>query len=169
MAAKKIKVEVVRETAKALLVSANGQQGWIQKRWMDASGMVSETTFTKAVESNQARQVARDDQREAEAAEKLFRNSDHAVRVARETEKAVAATITIEFAGCETEKLVWFPKSAIGGGDGVAVVPGWMIRAKIAEALEGPQGSDYYSRHRFCKGEVAYLVRGVEILETVSA
>lgn len=160
----RIQVAVARETAKALLVEAEGRQGWIQRRWLAADGTVSAATFEKAVAGAQERREEAARQREAEAAERQFRDSFHRVPVVRESERAVAAEIVVEFAGAESGKLVWFPKSLLGGGDGVAEVPGWLIREKVAEALGGPQGGDYYSRHRFCKGERAFLVRGVEIL-----
>lgn len=160
----KINVTVIRETAKALLVKDEaGRQGWIQRRWF-ADGVVSSTTFEKAVShaAERAESAARDADRAREARD--FANAEHAVRVVRESEKAVACEIVVEFAGDEEAKLVWFPKSMIGGADGVALIPGWLITSKLAEVTSRPSGSDYYARHRFSKGESVRIVRGLDFV-----
>lgn len=162
----RIEVAIVRSTEKAHLVSANGQQGWIQKRWIDAANTVSETTFAKAVAGATERVATAKINADRATAERLFRNSDHAVAVVKETEKAVAAEVTVVVpGGFEETRLVWFPKSAIGGGEGVAIVAGWMIRSKEEQVTEGCTGSNSYERHRFCKGERTYVLRGVQVLE----
>lgn len=165
----RITVEIVKSTAKAHFVKdAAGRTGWIQARWLKADFTVSAETFENAVCSAQERAADLSAQIEAEKIERNYRDSYHAVRVARETEKAVACEIVIEFAGSEETKLVWFPKSLLGGGDGIAEIPGWLIREKISEALSSAIGTDYYSRHRASKGELCLLVRGLEILENVN-
>lgn len=161
-------VEIVRSTEKAHLIAANGQQGWIQKKWLAADGTVSSTTFAKAVANATERAESAARKQESDRAAREFANAEHAVPVVRETEKAVAAEIVIEFAGDEETKLVWFPKSAIGGADGVALIPGWLLTAKIDELKNKPAGNDYYARHRFCKGESVRIVRGFQIVENVA-
>lgn len=165
----KINVTVIRETAKALLVADQaGREGWIQRRWC-ADGMVSAATFEKAVEHAAERKESAAREVEFAKAAREFANSDHAVPVVKETEKAVACEIAVEFAGDEETKLVWFPKSAIGGAEGVALIPGWLLNAKIEELQSKPAGSDYYASHRFGKGEQVRIVRSFQILETVQA
>lgn len=58
------------------------------------------------------------------------------MKVARETEKAVAVEVVFEAANAEREitRLMWFPKSMIEGGEGVALVPGWMIEERVDRA-----------------------------------
>jgi len=151
MAAKKIQVEIVRSTAKAHLVKdSTGREGWIQARWLSAENMVSHTTFEKALDNKAESQNKAAADRAFAAAENEFKSTMHPVRVVRETEKAVAAKCVINFAGFEEAKLVWFPKSAIDGSDGVALIPGWLIRAKQADLLQS-----------FASHEQAYLVCGV--------
>jgi len=144
---KRITVEIVRTTEKAHLISAEGKQGWIQKRWLDASSTVSASTFAKAVNSAEERKAEFAAKQQAGRAEREFCNKDHAVRVVKETEKAVAAEVTLMVpGGFEETKLVWFPKSAIGGADGIAMIPGWMIRERENSAAENysPSGRSYY-------------------------
>lgn len=156
-------VSIVRETAKALLVEAAGQQGWIQRRWLRADGTVSGETFAKAVANNSARKQAFAEERQAEAEFRNFKNTSHLVTIAKQTDKAIACEVIVELAGCESAKLVWFAKSCCepGEAEGTALVPGWLIVEKHREAVEGFSGGSYYERHRFCKGERATLVRGV--------
>ncbi len=162
-ASQRTQVSVVRETARALLVEAAGQQGWIQRRWLRADGTVSADTFQKAVASNQARKAELAAERQAEASFREFKNSSHLVTIARQTEKAIACEVELELAGCHTTKIVWFAKSCCepGEAEGTALVPGWLIVEKHREVTEGFCGGSYYERHRFCKGERATLVRGV--------
>lgn len=166
----RIQVQIVRSTAKAHLISAEGKEGWIQARWLKADGTVAKATFEKAVTNAEERKEAFASKREFEAAERAFRQASHAVRVARETEKAVAAEVLLSIpGGFEETALVWFPKSAIEGGEGVAVIPGWMIRDREERAGENYRPSSYYDRHRMCKGEGVELVRGVQIEEVAQA
>lgn len=166
--AARIQVTIIRSTAKAHLVAdATGRQGWIQQRWLK-NGTVSAETFEKAVESAADRQQIRQSQQEADAAEREFERAAHRVAVVKETDKAVAAEVILRIpGGFEEPALVWFPKSAIGGGDGVAEVPGWMIREREQKVVSewSPRGQGSYVRHRFCKGEPVELVRGVQIVE----
>ena len=122
-----IAVTVERETKKAVMVSANGRTGWIQKRWMK-DGLVSEKVFTKAADNMEAYRAARE-------SEQAWKNSRHEIRVDSETEKAIATQVifTSDDGEQDVNRLLWFPKSqAIGNA-----VPGWMIAAKVDEALRG--------------------------------
>lgn len=123
-------VTVEKETKKALLVAADGRRGWIQKRWMSADGTVSETTFTKAYESYEARQAAY-----KEAAD--FKSGYHEIEIERETEKAVAVKVCFDAYNVERDvvRLAWIPKSLLRDGK----APGWVLldRAnKIEEELK---------------------------------
>lgn len=162
---KSVAVKVLRSTEKAHLIQdEQGREGWIQKRWLGDGNTVKQETFDKAVESNKQRAENRGQEREAAKKEHEFRAATHRVRVAKETEKAVAVKVVIEMAGIEQEKLVWFPKSAIDGGGGVAEIPGWMIRDREEKAIDDYTGGSYYERHRYAKGERPRLSQGVAIL-----
>ena len=160
---KRIAVTVERETRKALFVTDGQRGGWIQRRWLAEDGTVSASTFEKAAGAAEERRTEAEEDR-------AFRNATHAVPVARETEKAVAAEILPSVpGGAEKTVLAWSPKSQIGGADGVAEIPGWMIREREANAVNGYQPRGYYESHRACKGEGAQIVRGIQILESVIA
>lgn len=167
----RIQVTIVRSTPKAHLVQdTTGRTGWIQARWLAADSTVSATTFEKAVASAADRAASQQRKSDFEAAEKQFRNNWHLVEVAKETEKAVAAKITILApGGFEEEALVWFPKSAIGGGENFAEIPGWMIRDREGSVGDNFRPSGSYQAHRMCKGEVAHTLRGVQVLATFIA
>lgn len=109
--------------------------------------------------------------RESVRLEAEFRNSDHPVRVDHETEKAVGVDVVLEVPGGYQDTVtVWFPKSMIGGGNGVAMIPGWMIRDREAKAPDEYRvARSGRERHRWMKGESAALFRGVEILEMENA
>ena len=160
----RVEVEIIRSTAKAHLVrAADGREGWIQRRWLAADGTVGEGTMDRADASRQA--AAR--KREAEKAERVWRDSLHLVRIARQTEKAIAVSAPFEFAGDVDETLLWFPKSQCQPGEerGTAFVPGWLIAAKIDEKCEGTGGrSDYYARHRYAKGERGFINRDAIVI-----
>jgi hypothetical protein len=133
MKSEAIKVEIVKETAKAYLVKDSaGREGWIQRRWLRADGTVIAATFERSAASKIERQQQRDG---AFAAAKAFRNEAHRVSVARETEKAIGVTAVYgdgAFVHEGLEKLVWFPKSQVREGK----VPGWLILAKARELGE---------------------------------
>lgn len=120
-------VTIIRSTAKAhLIADKNGQQVWIQKRWLSENNTVSAKTFEKAT-------VRKNEFIQAKNEAKAWNESPHALPVSKETEKAVGVTVSLESNDGEQEikRILWFPKSAIGGRDGVAQVPGWMIKSKI--------------------------------------
>jgi hypothetical protein len=165
---KRLSVQILRSTPKAHLIEANGQQGWIQKRWLAPDGTVSEAVFAKAVASHQEREEARQRQSEWESEEEAFKQTLHRIRIAGETEKAVAAEVLLRVpGGFEDTVLVWFPKSRVAIDGDFAEVPGWMIREREWGAVDNysPNGRSYYERHRWCKGEEPELARGVEILD----
>lgn len=170
MNTKRIAVTVERETRKALFVTDGQRSGWIQRRWLGEDGTVSASTFEKAAGAAEERRADAEEDRLARISETIFRNSLHAVPVVRETEKAVAAEIVLSVpGGAEKTVLAWFPKSQIGGADGVAEIPGWMIREREADAVNGYQPRGYYESHRACKGEGTQIVRGIQTLESVVA
>lgn len=161
----RIAVEIVRSTTKAHLVKdASGRETWIQARWLKEDGTVSADTFERGA-------AAKAERVEAAAAARLFRESHHLIKIARETEKAIAAEVILETpGGFETPTLVWFPKSrAELLGDGTAAVPGWMILAKEEEAPSNWRSSSYYESHRFAKGERPRVLRGVQIIAAAAA
>lgn len=164
----RIPIQIVKSTPKAHLVAdSEGRQGWIQKRWLGADNTVAAATFDKAVANQIARQADFEARQADQAAERAFCNAMHAVPVARQSERAVAAEVVVELGGCRTPRLVWFCKSQCGnaGRPGLVLVPGWLIRAKEREECEGYRGSSYYERHRYCKGEPVYLAEGVRVVE----
>lgn len=119
------KVEIVRETEKAVLVKdKSGKEGWLQKRWLRPDGTVSKDTFDKATSELKARneefQSARD-----------FKNGFHEYGFVKETEKAVGLEVVGEIPNLETsfKRIIWIPKSVMRDGK----VPGWIIEKKIAE------------------------------------
>ena len=163
----RVKVTVEHETKKALLISDGSRKGWIQRRWLRNDSSVSEKTFEKAVETFKQRETAKNDERKFQTDLREFKNSWHLIRFTRKTEKAIATTLSVEIAGIVTERLAWFPKSqcAIKSNE-LAEVPGWLIKAKEAEACENYRGGSYYERHRLCKGEPVFLARRIDIVET---
>lgn len=65
------------------------------------------------------------------------KNDTVSLQVARETEKAVAVEVRVEIVDQKDQtRLAWFPKSMIDGGDGVAIIPGWMFSERMAEIRE---------------------------------
>lgn len=161
---KRVNVKINRETAKALLVSDGANEAWVQRRWFDVTtGTVSAKTWQKAIDNAAERKEQWQAELADKKAEQEFRHAKHSVRVEKETEKAVAIKITVEMAGNESELLVWFPKSCIEGGEGVAEIMGWMLNEKINDKVDNYTGSGYYEKHRWCKGERATLVRGPEL------
>jgi hypothetical protein len=91
-----------------------------------------------------------------------------AIRVVRETAKAVAAELVVCVPGGEDKtRLAWFPKSMIGGGDGMAIVPVWMVREREVRAVTEYVPFGRREQERAAHGEVAFLVRGIEIVEGV--
>lgn len=148
---KRIEVKVVRETKKALMVEADGRQGWIQRRWMDEDGTVSVATFDKATANQQARQAEQDAARE-------WRQALHPVRVDRETEKAIGTEVVyVSGDGEQTiRRMLWLPKSQSANDEGARLFPGWLIAAKVDEMTsrvrsECPQACaflDYSDRDR---------------------
>jgi len=126
---KRTKIQIERQTKKAFLISdGNGRKGWIQKRWMDADGTVAEKTLARADENYRQHQAAY-----AEAKEHA--NSYHKIiNQVRETEKAIAVKVVLEF--CDVEKiyskLIWIPKSLLKDN----TVPGWFVNKKLNELLE---------------------------------
>lgn len=130
----RVKVEVVKETDKALLIQdKDGREGWIQKRWRREDGTVSTETFDKSHQEFKAR-------KESRAAGVAWRNSFHQVAIARETEKAVAVEADVEIANLEksTRRTLWIPKSVMKDGG----VPGWILDKKVQEMKsEFPYGA----------------------------
>lgn len=122
------KVQIVKETPKAFLVTDGARQGWIQRRWLRADSTVAEATFARAAQAFAGREAEQEAERE-------FRNSYHAVRVVREAERAIAAEVVLSDCAHEqfVRRLVWFPKSQVRNGN---QVPGWLIRAKLRELEE---------------------------------
>jgi hypothetical protein len=164
----RIHVTIVRSTAKAHLIEADGRQGWIQKRWLKDDGTVSAETFEKSAANHAQREAARQEEREWEAKEREFKDTLHRVRIVRQTEKAIATEVILRVpGGFEEPTLVWFPKSRVAIDGDVAEVPGWMIREREWEVVDNysPNGRGYYERHRWCKGEEPELARGVELLD----
>lgn len=172
MSSHRISVVIVKSTPKAHLIADAAdptRQGWVVARWVRPDLTVAAATFEKAVAAAAERAASAARKRDFEAAERGFANTDHAVRVAKETDLAVAAEVVILApGGSEVTQLVWFPKSAIGGADGIALIPGWMIRDRETRACEGFRPAGYYERHRMCKGERASLLRGVKIEEPIA-
>lgn len=126
---KRTKVQIERQTQKAYLVSDNsGRRGWIQKRWLSADNTVAEKTLVKADENCRARQAAY-----SEA--KVHSESLHAItKKVRETEKALAVEVILEFCDVEkiVDKMIWIPKSLVKDNS----VPGWFVIKKLNELLE---------------------------------
>lgn len=127
-----IAVSIIDETAKALKVqAADGRSGWIQRRWLRADGTVSADTFLKAAASTE--QV-----RQASIARAEFKDGLHSFAAARETERAVAVQVEIDYIDVERDgrSLVWFPKSQVTNG----CLPGWLINAKKRELMDTLRG-----------------------------
>ena len=126
---KRTKVQIEKQTKKAYLIfDESGRRGWIQKRWLAADNTVAEKTLAKAEENYKARQTAY-----AEA--KVHSESLHAItKTVRETEKALAVEVTLEFCDVEkiADKMIWIPKSLVKNNS----VPGWFVSKKLNELLE---------------------------------
>ena len=118
-----MQVRIERETRKALLVSAEGRQGWIQRRWYH-DGEVTAKVFERAAKECEEGQAAK-------AAHAAWKDGMHEIRVDRETEKAIATRVSFLSGDCEqsVDRLLWFPKSMCDGNR----APGWMIESKVSE------------------------------------
>ncbi|NIP26660.1 MAG: hypothetical protein GWN94_19815 [Phycisphaerae bacterium] len=123
------KVQIEKETKKAYLVAdSEGRKGWIQKRWLDSGSTVNSKTFDRAVENYNQNQAAYEQGRQ-------WSNDYHSIiEFAKETEKAVAVKIWLDFCDVEKtiEKLLWVPKSIIRDN----AVPGWFLLKKFNEILD---------------------------------
>lgn len=132
--ANRVKVSVEKETKKALLVSADGKKGWIQKRWADADMTVSSKTFEKAACEFEQSQKDRE-------ADRAWRQAYHALpaEIERETEKAIALKATLHCVHTDqvVSRLAWFPKSQIKNN----AVPGWLIDCKVDELRDREKAS----------------------------
>ena len=123
----RIQVTVEQETKKALLVSAEGKKGWIQRRWARDDMTVKRETFEKSAADFEANAEIREFTNN-------WKNEYHPFPsdlVVRETEKAVAleATVVCEHTDQWHTRLAWFPKSQIKEN----TIPGWLILKKIDE------------------------------------
>lgn len=143
---KQIEVEVKRETAKAALVIGNGQEFWVQKRWLK-DGKVSEKVYEGATK----RQAEAE---EAKADWEAYRNGYHSIAVVRETEKAVASFVNVSLYGDPwgRDVLAWFPKSQVQDGN---KVQGWLIDAKLKQV-----GRDLIGGHNHYSLDVEIAIDG---------
>ena len=116
---KTIKVEVEKRTQKAVLAKdAEGNRGWIPNGFFK-DGEVSAARWEKAVERFSFAKSETAKRRE-------WDEQFHAVKIARETERAIAceANVTVGHSTITARVLAWFPKSMVKDG-GIA---GWMLR-----------------------------------------
>jgi len=123
-------VKIERETKKAYLVKdKSGRKGWVQKRWLRVEDLtVAAKTFEKAIKNFKERERAAAEARE-------WANSYHAIiKVARETEKAIAVEANFDAYDLERDftRLIWIPKSLLCD----MAVPGWFLLKKIYEAAD---------------------------------
>ena len=131
--ARKIAVEIVKETKKAKLVKdAEGREAWVQNRSYK-DGLVNEAVFEKGVQF-----LA--DRDEAYAAHKEYNEALHTVFVAWENEKTIGVDFMVESTIASSlyhEKRVraFFPKNMCVFEDGRWQVKGWLLEAKKDEAL----------------------------------
>lgn len=127
----RIQVQIVRETPKALLIAANGHEGWIQRRWLAADSTVSVSTFNKAAAKSAAR-------RADNTSIRAWKDAYHPVAVVGETEKAVLCNASMEIYIAASSMArghkegVWFPKSLLRDG----AAPGWLLLKKSAELMK---------------------------------
>jgi hypothetical protein len=106
----------------------------------------------------------------SEADQQKFRDGFHRVKIVQETEKAVAVPVVIDAPGGFSDtQLIWFAKSQIGGADGIAIIPGWLIRERESTAPLSWKPRSRYARDKFAAGWKPKLQRGVEILESLEA
>ena len=153
----RIQVTIKKSTAKAHLIVADDRECWVQKRWLRQDDMtVSAKTFDRQATAKVEREALVKEIRDNTRA---FRDGRHAVKIERETEKAIACKAYFEDGYCtiDGERLAWFPKSQVRDG----AVPGWLIIAKaqeLGERLIG--GQNHFSI-------TVVEIGGVEINENV--
>jgi hypothetical protein len=123
---KTVPVEIVRSTRKAHLVSAQGEQFWIQARCLRVDGTVTQRVFESAMKKK-AEWI------EDRNAERAAREAYYSVESNRETKMAIGTEV--DFLSGDGEqvrsRVLWFPKSMLVDGQ----APGWMIQSKIDDAL----------------------------------
>jgi hypothetical protein len=95
-----------------------------------------------------------------------FRESSHALKIARTTDRGIASeAIILVPGGFEESALMWFPRSAVDVDADRVRVPGWMILDRCARVeaayVQGLRGRSYHERHRWCKGERPVVLRVV--------
>lgn len=124
---KRIKVAIEHETRKALLISADGRKGWIQRRWLAEDGTISVKTFEKAASNMKEDEAAKADRR-------TWQNAYHAVRIDKETERGAATEVSFHSGDDEQtiRRMVWFPKSLMRDGK----LPGWKIEQAVDEMTD---------------------------------
>lgn len=122
----KFKVNIEKETAKAVFVNVEGVRGWLPKAWVKG-GEISEKVFAGLKEKAQEAE----DQRE-------WKNDFHKLAVVKESEKAVAVMAEAVRIDGEWEKgfMVWFSKSVCRCNDGEWKAPGWLLLKKFDEARQ---------------------------------
>lgn len=76
--------------------------------------------------------------RELDKMVREYQQAFHSIKMVRETEKAVAVEVIVDFCDIErdTTQLVWLPKSQLVNGQ----APGWLLNAKIDEVTEQASG-----------------------------
>lgn len=126
--AKTYKVDVIRSTAKAHLVSVEGHEIWVQSRSLKSDGTITQTAFDSG--------VAFKSKCEAKAESN---SSFYDLPAANwESDKAVGVKVKAfeESTDCEFKEMLFFPKSVLKDGR----APGWIIQKKLDEAVTKLRG-----------------------------
>lgn len=129
----KIPVEVIRETKKAVLVKdEDGNEFWIQKRWLGSDG-----TVTKRVRDNAIQRQKEFDKKRKEI-KKDMKSFVDLGQPKKETVKAVLYPVTFDITAVEKymHQDIWLPKSVGQYNEATKswAFPKWLLFKKIDEA-----------------------------------
>lgn len=127
--AKKIQVQVIKNTRKAVLVQdPEGRKAWVQNRSFK-NNEVNEATFEKSTKFFKRMDTAKTNKKD-------WANGFHHVDIIKSTEKAIACRISmnLEVVDQTRYETVWIPKSLCKDIAETSVrVAGWFIFKKIDE------------------------------------
>lgn len=129
---KNVKVEILKETAKAKFVKSDcGKEFWVQNRSYK-NGQVSKKVFENSVVYAEKKATTFEEN-------KKFNNEFHSLNFIEKTEKAIKVNVVVAIDSIDREikKFAWIPISLCKDvAESTANVAGWFIRKKQQELVD---------------------------------